>query len=141
MALTTFRKTAHLIVVADCPPTPQIFRARFACRHVTPQALTPLKHPPTLEVGVGSMEKSFKTSAQLGKNARDIRYLYEDPIIIPHDPEPSDESPPPTDSNALPVFLLVGGSIIALLCAWHLAPDLLERFIKQIIHPSGKFLR
>ena len=53
-----------------------------------------------------------------------IRTLYGDPIIIPHDPEHLEETPRPSESSSWPLFLLVGGTIVAVLCIWWFAPEL-----------------
>lgn len=106
---------------------------------------------PTLEIGVGFyMGNLFKVSTKdrnstprrPDKSAKELRVLYDNPIIIPQDPEPSDESPLPADNNAGPGFILIGGSVLALLCLWWLAPQWLDatwkNLIRQILHFVGQ---
>lgn len=67
------------------------------------------------------MAKTFKTRPQ-EKQAEVLRELHDDPIFIPHDPPSSEETPLPSDNGAWPGFILISGSIVALLCAWWFAP-------------------
>lgn len=82
------------------------------------------------------------TPRRTDKSAKELRVLYDNPIIIPQDPEPSDDSPLPADNNTGPGFILIGGSILALLCLWWLAPQWLDAtwksLIRQIIHFVGQ---
>jgi hypothetical protein len=90
------------------------------------------------------MEKPFKTSVQLGKNAREIRCLYHDPIFIPHNPEPIDDDSPPETENFLgdiiskAIFVILALFLfrwcIGGLLGGH-APDL--DFISTLIQHSG----
>lgn len=72
--------------------------------HPNRQALTSIAHWRTLAVGEEHfMGKSFN-ARQADKRAKNLRVLYDDPIIIPHDPEHFDDTPLPSDSNAWPAF-------------------------------------
>ena len=84
------------------------------------------------------MKKTSKT--QTSENtAKDFRVLHGEPIFIPHDPQPSEESPLPSENGAWPGFILVGGSIVALLCAWWFAPTQMDAFLKNLIHQIFQF--
>jgi hypothetical protein len=93
------------------------------------------------------MENPFKTSARTStarrpdKNSKEFRALYDDPIIIPHDAEPSEQTPLPADDNSWPGILLIGGVIVVLLCLWWLAPEWLgttvKNIIRQVLHLAG----
>jgi hypothetical protein len=73
---------------------------------------------------------------------REIHVLYDDPILISHESEPVQESPEPADDNTGPRIFLIGGSILALLCLWWLAPEWLattwNNLIQQIFHFAGQ---
>ena len=73
---------------------------------------------------------------------KEIHVLYDDPILISREPEPIEESPEPADDNAGPRIFLIGGSILALLCFWWLAPEWLattwKNLIQQIFHFAGQ---
>jgi len=94
------------------------------------------------------MAKSYRNTARTSisrrpdKSAKQLQVLNEDPIFIPQDPESADESPLPADSNAGPGFVLIGGTILALLCLWWLAPEWLattwNNLIHQIRHSVGQ---
>jgi hypothetical protein len=72
---------------------------------------------------------------------KEVHVLYEDPILINREPEPVEEPPEPADNNGGPAAVLIGGSILALLCLWLLAPEWLGatigNFIKQTLHLVG----
>jgi hypothetical protein len=70
---------------------------------------------------------------------KEIRVLYDDPILISHEPEPVQESPKPADDNPGPLIFLIGGSILALLCLWWLAPEWLAITWKNLIHQIFHF--
>ena len=108
--------------------------------------LTPIKYLPTLEVGVGFMEKTCKTSAQLGKNTKGIRFLYEETIFIPHNPEPIEDDSPPDAGNFWRDFLINAVWVILVLLLFRStvgglfdghAPDF-DFVIKQIRHFGGQ---
>lgn len=90
------------------------------------------------------MVKNFKASDQTSisrrPDKRAVQVLDDDPIIIPHDAEPSVETPLPAENNPLPVFVLVVGSIVVLLCLF--APEWLDatwrNLLRQIFHFAGQ---
>ena len=75
------------------------------------------------------MENPFKNLSrtslprQSEKMKKEIRVLYDDPIIISHEPPPADELPAQPENNASSLTFLIGGSIVALCCLWWLAPE------------------
>ena len=87
--------------------------------------------------------KDREANAHQPENAKkEIRVLYEDPIMFGQVPESVEESPtPPDNSSGTPVFL-IGGSMVALLCLWWLAPEWLggvwKNFLNQILHLAGQ---
>ncbi len=89
------------------------------------------------------MEKKCETSArQLGERTKTFRVIYRQPIIIPSNPEPAEETPLPADNAGWPRLILIGGSVLALLCAWHIGPDqigtLCNNIIQQIFQFAGR---
>ena len=88
------------------------------------------------------MGNHFNTSDRTGKKSKELRVLYDDPIIIPHDPEPSERTPLPADNSDWTGLVLIGGSIVVLLCLWWLAPDWMDtvwkNLIRQIFHFAGQ---
>jgi hypothetical protein len=93
------------------------------------------------------MKNPFKTSSrtslprQSENMKKEIHVLYDDPIIIRPDTNPTEESPAPADNSASPMVFLIVGSIVVLLCLWWLAPDwlaaTLKNLIRQIFHSAG----
>jgi len=73
---------------------------------------------------------------------KEIHVLYDDPIVFGHAPEPAEEPPATSGNNAGTLIFLIGGSIVALLCLWWLAPEWLaatwKNLIKQIFHLAGQ---
>lgn len=73
---------------------------------------------------------------------REIRVLYDDPIVFGHAQEPVEEPPTPSGNSAGPAVFLIAGSILALLSLWWLAPDwlstILKNFTKQILRSAGQ---
>lgn len=63
-----------------------------------------------------------------------IHVLYDDPIVFGHVSEPEQQPPATSDGNAGPLVLLIGGSIVALLCLWWLAPEWLAAAWKNLIN-------
>jgi len=96
------------------------------------QGLTPILSRHRLEVWGIFMGKSVKprTPEQRREN---LRVLYHDPIIIPHDPENSDESSLPDDSAPWPTLILIVGSIFALFCVWRFAPAQITALWKNLV--------
>ena len=88
------------------------------------------------------MGKSHKTSARTSNSRRpDERakqVLYENPIFIPHDPEPAEDSSGPADNNSGTGFVLMVGSLFIVLGLWWLAPQWLGATWKQILHFVGQ---
>jgi len=88
------------------------------------------------------MGNRFNTSDQPNKKSKALRVLYDDPIIIPHDPQPADETPPPAANGDWTGLVLIGGSIVVLLCLWWLAPEWMEtvwkNLIQRIFHFAGQ---
>jgi len=87
------------------------------------------------------MGKSYKASARTLNSRRPERarqVLYEDPIIIPHDPEPAEDSSGPADNNTGTGFALIVGSLFILLGLWWLAPGWLGATWTQILHFAGQ---
>ena len=70
---------------------------------------------------------------RLGRNSKVLRVLYDDPIIIPHDPQPAEETPLPADNGDWTGLVLIGGSIVVLFCLWWLVPDWMETVWKNLI--------
>lgn len=77
------------------------------------------------------MGKSVKprTPEQRREN---LRVLYHDPIIIPHDQENSDERATPGDGPQWPKLILVVGSAAALFCVWRFAPAQITALWKNL---------
>jgi hypothetical protein len=93
------------------------------------------------------MKNPFKNSSreamprQSENTKKEIRVLYDDPIIFGKVPEPAEEpSIPPANSASTPA-LFVGALLVALLCAWWLAPEWMaatwKNLITQIFHLVG----
>ena len=80
-------------------------------------------------------------SRQSENMKKEIHVLYDDPILISREPEPIEESPEPADDNGGPAPLLIGGSILALLCLWWLAPawigTTIGNLVRQTLHLVG----
>jgi hypothetical protein len=70
-------------------------------------------------------------SHRLDKNTKAVQEFCDDPLIIPQDADDAEESSPATDNNPWPMFILIGGSIVLLLCVWWFAPNLLINLFKQ----------
>jgi hypothetical protein len=72
---------------------------------------------------------------------KEIRVLYDDPIVIQPDTRPADESTEPAGTSANPLGFLIAGSIAVVLCLWWLAPDWLsaiwKNLINQMFHGPG----
>ena len=94
------------------------------------------------------MKNPFKTSSrtslprQSENMKKEIRVLYDDPIVFGHVPEPAEEQPVTSDTSASPMVFLIIGSLLVLLCLWWLAPDwlaaTLKNLIRQIFHSAGQ---
>jgi hypothetical protein len=76
------------------------------------------------------------------RSAKELRALYDDPIIIPHDAEASEQTSPPAENNSWPGMVLIGGAIVTLFCLWWLAPDWMiatwKFLIKQVFQFAGQ---
>lgn len=94
------------------------------------------------------MEKSSKDSTRSlqsrrpNKNTEGVQALCDDPIIIPHDPEPADETPPPGAGTPWLMIVLTGGFIAAVIYAGTFAPAWLGstwgNLTSQIAHLFGR---
>ena len=73
---------------------------------------------------------------------KEIHVLYDDPIVIQPETNPTEESPAPSDNKAGPLAFLIVGSLVVLLCVWWLAPDwltaTLKNLVQQIFHSAGQ---
>jgi hypothetical protein len=83
------------------------------------------------------MGKTLTTSArQLGQHSQTSRVIFQQQIIIPRDPEP-EPIPLPAYTMGWPLLILVGGSVVALLCVWQFVPEqfgtLCQNLIRQIL--------
>jgi hypothetical protein len=72
------------------------------------------------------------------KSAKKFGYFSGDPIFIPLE-DPSKENPPPQENPAGPNFFFVGGLILALLCAWWLAPVQMNALWQNLLHQFFHF--
>ena len=54
--------------------------------------------------------------------ATNIQIVCQEPIIVPRDAEPAEESPPPAENAPWPRFILIGGTIAVLMFLSWLAP-------------------
>jgi hypothetical protein len=88
-----------------------------------------------------SCRHSIRTSgSRRPDKGKEFRFLYEDPIIIPHNQEPVEKFPLPQDNNDWSGFVLIGGSILVLLGLWWLAPEWLGAIWRQILSLVGQYL-
>ena len=93
------------------------------------------------------MKNPFKTSSrtslprQSANMKKEIRVLYDDPIVFGHAPEPAEEPPATSENGGDPLVCLIAGSVLVLLCLGWLAPDWLgniwNNLITQIFHSAG----
>jgi hypothetical protein len=94
------------------------------------------------------MKNPFKISSRTSRPRqsenmkKEIRVLYDDPIVFGHAPEPTEEPPAISGNTAGPPVLLIVGSVLVLLSLWWLAPDwlaaVLKNLIRQIFHSAGQ---
>lgn len=70
---------------------------------------------------------------------KEIRVLYEDPMVFGQVPEPADESAEPADDNHGRLIFLIGGSLAVLLCLWWFAPEWLAVTWKNLITQIFRF--
>ena len=94
------------------------------------------------------MKNPFKISSRTSRPRqsenmkKEIRVLYDDPIVFGHVPEPTEEPPAISGNTAGPPVLLIVGSVVVLLSLWWLAPDwlaaTLKNLIRQIFHSAGQ---
>ncbi len=88
------------------------------------------------------MKNPFKNSSrdaitrQSENPKKEIRVLYKDPIFFGEVPKPAEESTKPADDNNALVRILIGGSLVAMMCLWWFAPDWLlaawQKLVTQI---------
>lgn len=67
------------------------------------------------------------------QRAKNVRILYEEPIIIPQDAEHLEESPLPEENPSWPMVILIGGLIVALACGWWFAPATMDALWTNLI--------
>jgi len=106
--------------------------------------LTPFGHRLTVAVGVIFMKNPFKHSSrdamprESENSKKEIRVFYEDPVVFGKMPEPAEEIPPPAENSLTPMFALIGGFLVALLCLWWFAPEWLaatwKNLVTQVFH-------
>lgn len=88
------------------------------------------------------MGNRFNTTDRTGKKSKELRLIYHDPIIIPHDPQPTGETPPPADGGDWTGRVFIGGLIFVLLGLCWLAPawteSVLKNLIRQIFYFAGQ---
>jgi hypothetical protein len=72
------------------------------------------------------------------KSAKKFGHFSGEPIFIPLD-ELSKENPPPQENPAGPKFFIIGGLILALLCAWSLAPAQMDALWQNLLHQLFHF--
>jgi len=60
------------------------------------------------------------------KNFKNPREPRNEPIFIFHDSQVMEENPLPSESPSWPDLILIGGPIVALLCAWWLMPQQMQ---------------
>jgi len=62
-----------------------------------------------------------------------IQIVCQEPIIVPRDAEPAEETPPPADNAAWPRFMLIGGTIAILAILSWLAPAQTQALLQNVI--------
>ena len=83
-------------------------------------------------------EKSNRPTS--AKSAKKLGLFNSEPIFIPL--EPPNENPLPEENASWPKVVMIGGLLVALVCAWWFAPammdELWQNLIRRLFHFAGQ---